>query len=90
MSVKIKLPQFLQHLAGDQKVVEVNGKTVGECLKGLISQYPMLKEKLFDDNGKLLKPIDVYVNGKSAYPEELAKKVNDGDELYIMLVIAGG
>lgn len=90
MSVTIKLPQFLQHLASDQKVVEVKGKTVGECLNQLVRQYPAVKDRLFDEKGKLLKPVDIYVNGQSAYPEELARKVKDGDELYIMLVIAGG
>ena len=29
-------------------------------------------------------------NGESTYPEELAKRVKDGDELNIVLMIAGG
>lgn len=90
MSVTIKLPQFLQYLANDRKEIKVEGTTVGECLKELIKEYPVFKEKLLDDKGKLLRAIDVYVNGQSAYPEELKKKVKDGDELYIMMVIAGG
>lgn len=34
--------------------------------------------------------INIYVNGESAYPEELAKPVKDGDELTIDLIIEGG
>ena len=41
-------------------------------------------------DGALLDYVTVYVNGESAYPEELARSVNDGDELYIERMIAGG
>ena len=90
MSVKINIPQFLQHLANDVKTADVNGSTVGECLNDLVKRFPQFEELLFDKNGKLLKYVDVYINEESTYPEELAKPVNDGDELYIMNIIAGG
>ena len=90
MSVKINIPQFLQHLANDTKVADVNGITVGECLNDLVKQFPELKAWLFSKNGKLLKYLDVYINRESAYPEELAKPVNDGDELHIVNIIVGG
>lgn len=90
MSVSINIPQFLQHLTSDVKVVDVNGGTVGECLNDLARQFPKLKARLLSKNGKLMKNLDVYINGKSAYPEELAKPVNDGDELHIINAIVGG
>lgn len=90
MSVKINIPQFLQHLAPGVRITQVNGSTVGECLDALVKQFPRFKSELFDKNGKLPKHLDVYVNGRSAYPEELAKPVNDGAELHIVNVIAGG
>ena len=90
MSIKINIPQFLQHLANDVKVVDVSGRTVGECLGNLINQFPQVQAPLFTKRGKLHKYLEVYINGKSAYPEELAKPVYDGDELHIVNVIVGG
>ena len=90
MSVKINVRPGMQHLTSDQDVVEVNGSTVGECLNQLIEQFPAIKDELFDEDGKVLNYIDIYVNGKSSYPEELVKPVKDGDELYILRAIGGG
>ena len=89
MSVKIRIP-YLQNLGSRQKVFDTNGSTVGECLSALVKQFPQLEGKLFDTNGKLLKNIDVYINGESAYPDELAKEVNNGDEIHISNILAGG
>jgi hypothetical protein len=39
---------------------------------------------------ELSKYIGIFVNDKSAYPEELKKRAIDGDELFILMQIAGG
>ena len=90
MSVKIHIHPNLFHFTNDQEVVEVNGSTVGQCLDHLVARFPDIKPGLLDKDGKLLNYVDVYVNGESAYPEELASPVKDGDELHIVLIIAGG
>ena len=71
-------------------MAEVNGDTVGKCLKHLTEQFPPLENQLFSEQGKLLYYIDIYVNGLSSYPEELDKPVKDGDELSIRFIIGGG
>ena len=70
--------------------VEVKGNTVGDCLDQLIEQYPGMREGLFDKKGKLLNVVEVYVNNESAYPEELEKPVKNGDEIHLILMLAGG
>jgi molybdopterin converting factor small subunit len=77
-------------LTGNQPTVDVNGATVGECLKEMVSRFPAMESKLFDKKGRLLNYIEIYVNAKTSYPEELAMSVKDGDELTITLMIAGG
>ncbi len=71
-------------------MVNVNGGTVGDCLSDLVKRFPRLEAKLFSENGKLQSYLGVYVNGESAYPDELARKVTNGDELHIINIIAGG
>ncbi len=90
MSVNVNIPTILHHLTNGQGVVQVDGDTVGQGLEQLVVRFPGIKKVLFDRDGKLLNYIDVHVNGESAYPEELAKSVKDGDELNIVLIIAGG
>lgn len=90
MSAEINLPQFLQPDADNMKVAEVDGSTVGECLDDLVKQFPRLEPMLFDKNRKLFSYLDVFINRKSAYPEELDRPVADGDELHIINIILGG
>lgn len=85
MSVKINIHPFLTQHTNNQDVVEVNGSTVGQCLSQLIAQFPGLRQWLFEKNGKLNRLVEIYVNMKSSYPEELAKPVRDGDELHIII-----
>lgn len=90
MSIKIHIHPFLSQHTKDQDVVEVNGRTVGQCLEQLVDQFPELKPWLFEKNGKLNRLVEIYVNMESSYPEELAKPVKDGDELHIIIIISGG
>jgi len=89
MSVTISLGG-LHRFADGQATVKVEGNTVGQCLEGLVKQFPKIKPQLFDKQGKLHNYVEIYVNQESAYPEELAKAVRDGDELHITMIIAGG
>jgi molybdopterin converting factor small subunit len=90
VSVKINIHPFLSQYTNNQDVVEVNGSTVGQCLEELVSRFPELRPWLFEKNGKLNRLVEIYVNMKSSYPEELAKPVRDGDQLHIIIIISGG
>lgn len=63
---------------------------MGECLQDLVNQFPAIKQRLYDKNGKLANFVEIYVNSESSYPEELAKVVKDGGEITIMALISGG
>jgi len=90
MSIKVNINPSLYHFTNNQHIAEVKGDTVGQCLDHLVKQFPGIEAALFDKNGKLLNFVDIYINGESAYPEELAKLVKDGDELHIVIAVAGG
>ena len=90
MSVRINIPHIFHQFTNGQAIVEVNGNTVGQCLNHLAKQFPGIEKALLDKSGKLLNYVDIYVNLESSYPEELAKSVKEGDELYIALMLGGG
>jgi len=72
------------------EVVSVAGNTVGECLSHLVQQYPGMEKALFAKKDKLLNVVEVFVNHATAYPNELAKPVKDGDEITLLVMLAGG
>ncbi|OGO43650.1 MAG: hypothetical protein A2137_04775 [Chloroflexi bacterium RBG_16_58_8] len=90
MSIEINIPPFLQHLAGGVRTVDVTGKTVAECLAALVAQYPSLKARIFGRDGELPRGLNLFVNGESAFPGELTRKVKDGDKIHITYVMVGG
>ena len=90
MSIKVNVPIFLQAFTDDQEAVEVEGKTVGDCLKALSEKYPTMKKMLVNDKGALHSYVGIYINSEDAYPNELAKQVKDGDEIHILYALAGG
>ncbi|MBW1797342.1 MAG: MoaD/ThiS family protein [Deltaproteobacteria bacterium] len=90
MSIKVNIHKTHRQFTNGLDIVEVEGNTVGNCLDNLVRQYPGMGKALFDKKGKLLRVIEVYINSKSAYPDELAKQVKDGDNVHITLLLAGG
>lgn len=90
MTVQIDIPLFLRHCTNGVIVANVNGNTVGDCLNYFVEQYLGAKQLLFNRDGKLLGHIEIHVNGVTTYPEELARRVNNGDEISILYLMSGG
>ena len=90
MSIKINIHRTHRQFTNGLELVEVDGNTVGACLDNLVRQFPDIRKVLFNKKGKLVNVIEIYLNLKSAYPDELAKQVRDGDNIHITLMIAGG
>jgi molybdopterin converting factor small subunit len=90
VSVEIQLSSIFGRFTDNKLTFQVEGKTVGECLKELFKQYPKLEGLLLNREGELQRAYDVYINGESAYPKEMKKKVKDGDKLNIVFIIYGG
>jgi len=90
VSIKINIHKTHRQFTNGLDIIEVEGHTVGACLENLMGQFPDMKKVLFNKKGKLMNVIEIYVNQKSAYPDELARQVKDGDNIHITLMIAGG
>ena len=90
MSVRIHLHPFLIHLAENKDIHQIDGKTVRECLEKLVKRYPELDEWLFTKDRDLNNMFDVFVNMQSTLAERLDTKVKDGDDINLVIVIAGG
>jgi molybdopterin converting factor small subunit len=89
VSVEISLHRTHRRYTHGKEIIQVEGKTVGECLGDLVKQYPPLEKEIFK-NGKLNPLVEVYMNGASAYPNELAKPVKDGDKINLVYMLSSG
>jgi molybdopterin converting factor small subunit len=90
LSVTINIHKAHRDTTDGLEEVNVEGNTVKACLDSLLATYPGMKEKLFDKKGLLLNTIEVYINMESAYPDELAKPVQPGDEIHLAVMLSGG
>lgn len=90
MPVKVHIQITHRQFTNGLEVVAVEGNTVGECLNHLIKQFPGMEKALFAKKDKLLNVIEVFVNHATAYPNELLKPVKDGDEIHLIVMLAGG
>ncbi len=90
MSVMVKLPPVLQEFSGGVETLEVNGRTVDECLNQLEARFPGIRESLLDRQGKMLRVFGIYLNSDGLHPVELDSPVRDGDEIVILNFLMGG
>ena len=90
MGIKVHIHKTHRQYTNGLDVVEAEGNTVGDCLNHLVGTFPGIQKEIFDKKGKLRNIIEIYVNLESAYPNELAKQVKDGDDIHVTLMLAGG
>lgn len=86
---KIKIPTPLRQYSGNQAEIEVTGETVGEALSSLVTQYPDLKQHLY--NGDQLRNfVNVFVGEEDIRFRDGLDTPLDGENLRIIPSIAGG
>lgn len=91
MSVKVRIPTPLQKLAGGQGEVMVEAGSVQQLIETLEKSYPGMKERLCDENGKIRRFVNVYLNEEDIrFLDKEATSLKAGDEISIVPAIAGG
>lgn len=91
MPVEVRLPTVLRSEAGGRSSVSVDGSTVGEVIRALVSAHPGMTEQVLNADGSLHKFVNIYVNDDDVrYLSALDTPVKDGDEVSILPAVAGG
>jgi molybdopterin synthase sulfur carrier subunit len=71
--------------------VEVSGGCVAAVLEGVFAANPRLRSYLLDDQGRLRKHVNVFVNNEMiADRTGLSDRVGAGDEVFIFQALSGG
>ncbi len=91
MAVKVRIPTPLRSLTEGQAEVAADGKTVQEMIENLENRYAGIKERICDDNGRLRRFVNLYLNDEDIrFLSDLDTELHEGDTLSIVPAIAGG
>jgi sulfur-carrier protein len=91
MATKVRIPAQLRTLSGGVADVSIEGVTVGDVLKGLDAAHPGFGERLFDDNGKLRRFINVFLDDEDIrFLDGVDTPVGPTTTLSIVPAVAGG
>lgn len=88
--IEILLPGVLTRGTGPKRV-KAQASTLGELVEVLARDKEAELSRLLDDQGKLRRLLNVYVNGKNVrLTGSLETVLKDGDEVSILPTVAGG
>ncbi|MGH9329316.1 MAG: molybdopterin-synthase adenylyltransferase MoeB [Vicinamibacterales bacterium] len=91
MPTKVFIPTPLRPFTGKRDVVELEGRTVGELLRTLTTEYGDLRPHLYADDGRLRSFVNVYLNDDDIrYLQKEETEVKTGDTVSIIPSVAGG
>lgn len=91
MSIKVRIPTPLRKLTNGKDEVDGSGKDVREVINNIEKQYPGLKERICEDDGKIRRFVNIYVNDEDIrFKNNVDTELKDGDEVSIIPAIAGG
>lgn len=86
----IKIPTPLRQYAANQSEVAVEGRTVGEALDSLTTQYPDLRPHLYE-GADLRNFVNVFLGDEDIrFLQELDTPIESQSRLRIIPAIAGG
>ena len=91
MAVQVLIPTPLQKFTNEEATASLEAGSVDELLTALEQRYPGIQARLCDENGKLRRFLNVYVNSEDIrFLDNETTTLSDGDEVSIVPAVAGG
>ncbi len=88
---RFKIPSQLRSQTDGLSEIQVDGSTVEQALQFLIKKYPDLKDRIFDESGKLRRYVNIYLGDEDIrFMDFLETEIQDNTELSLVPAIAGG
>lgn len=85
----VRIPVPLRKVTNDQENVIVEGNDIGQIFLMLCSRFPELHDRLFDENQKLRRFINIFVNDEDMRFLD-TQEIKEEDVISIVPAIAGG
>ena len=92
IGLKIFLPALPEAMGRREVEIEFDGETVNDLIDYLIARYGQKARKaLYDSGGQLDPVVQILLNGERwVTHDRLDTVLHDGDDVAIMLMLAGG
>ena len=87
--MRVRLFHELKAAIG-QSEIELNVDTLDDLVRSLVSKQESIRSLFFDAAGKLRSYTMIYINNTAQNPQELSRKLNDGDLILLVPTAAGG
>lgn len=91
MSVNVRIPTILRTYTEDQSQVAASGDTLIAVIDSLEADFPGIKARVLDDDGKLRRFVNVYVAEEDVrFAQGLDTPTPAGTQISIIPAVAGG
>ena len=91
MPVTVSLPTILSRLTDGQSTLEADGATVGEVVTHVADRFPRLAPRLKDEHGGPYPFVGFYLNDRDTrFLGGFEAPVTEGDEIAVVIAVAGG
>ena len=91
MAIQVLIPTPLQKFTNDEASVSLEATSIDGLLQALEARYPGIQARLCDENGKLRRFLNLYVNSEDIrFLDNQATVLSDGDDVSIVPAVAGG
>ena len=91
MSIQVLIPTPLQKYTNNEASVSVEASSIDVLLQRLEKQYPGIMARLCDEQGKLRRFLNIYVNSEDIrFLDNQSTSLKEGDEVSIVPAVAGG
>ncbi len=91
MTVTVRIPTPLRRITGGAARVNATGDTVREALDSLVTSFPELNDRVYDQDAKLRRFINLFVGDEDIrFLDGLDTPLSEGAELSIVPAVAGG
>ena len=87
----LRVGPLMRYYIDNKLEVVVDGATVLDALKDVVTRYPTLKFHIFDSGGKVRRHINVFVNNQNIRDlNGLETRLEENDQIILMASISGG
>jgi molybdopterin converting factor small subunit len=87
IKVKVLIPSALRSYT-ESSHAQASGATLADALADLERQYPGIRFRMIDEQGKVRRHIRIFINGEQV--NDLAQPLKSTDDVVIVQALSGG
>jgi molybdopterin converting factor small subunit len=91
MTSIVRVPTILRSYTGGEAEVAASGATLNDVLHDLETRHSGILTRILDDNGKIRRFVNIYVNEEDVrFEQGLETPTDKGAQISILAAVAGG